>query len=483
MSFPTSPLNGQTATVNGISYQYNSTTNAWTRQLTQTGEKTTTSTTPPVNPGPGDAWYNPTTDVILTYMYDGANWWWIDRDGPNFGSGNYVYGNLNLSGNIVPTSNVTYNLGSPTQRFASLYLSGNTIDLGGAVIKSDATTGAIALIPTPTTANPNPTGMVLSPTGAVSTVATTGGVVSAGAIATSSNATATGGTTLANLTVSGNIIGNVVGIHTGNVNTQYINAGINNTLLFTANGNSTLSLLGNGLVNLTGGLSAGNTTIGTSGGITIGVNNALSIISNSDLYLYRADGYGTFSIVTPASQNIEFQKVSGGAFGNFTVNSSNGISLANSGTSVVTNPGSLPGSTSIGYMITQTGGESVATEPLNYTISSISVPPGVWVIRAVVQIIDASGTFNGQSMAMAITTNSSYGFSSATNSGFTPDHALLYTPFSSWRTSPYRGRVHNSRVISNTTGSNVTYYIIVATDGTSGGTWGIKSYTEMVKVY
>jgi hypothetical protein len=520
MSFPSTPTNGQTATVNGIAYVYNSTTNAWTRQLTQTGEKTTTSTTPPVNPGPGDAWYNPTNDVILTYMYDGLNYYWIDRDGPNFGSGNYVYGNLNLSGNIVPTANVTYNLGSPTQRFASLYLSGNTIDLGGAVIKSDATTGAIALIPTPTTANPNPTGMVLSPTGAVSTVATTGGVVSAGAIATSSNATATTGTTLANLTVTGNaviqgnlqvtgnvitvnyetvlytetanvitansFIGNVVGILTGNVNTQYINAGINNTLLFTANGNSTLSLLGNGLVNLTGGLSAGNTTIGTSGGITIGVNNGLSIASNSDLYLYRADGYGTFSIVTPAGQNIEFQKVSGGAFGNFTVNSSNGISLANSGTSVVTNPGSLPGSTSIGYMITQTGGESLGTEPLSYsnaTLSTISIPPGVWVIRAVAQIIDATGSFNATAMAMAITTNASYAFPGATNSGFQPDHNVMYGSGGAINTLSYRGRVHNSRVISNTTGSNVNYYIILSTNGSGGGTYGMKTYVEAVKVY
>ena len=33
MAFPTAPTNGQTATVNGILYAYNSTTNSWKRQL------------------------------------------------------------------------------------------------------------------------------------------------------------------------------------------------------------------------------------------------------------------------------------------------------------------------------------------------------------------------------------------------------------------------------------------------------------------
>jgi hypothetical protein len=47
MAFPTSPTNGQTTTVNGITYVYNSTNNAWKRQtltdLTVTGNITTTN--------------------------------------------------------------------------------------------------------------------------------------------------------------------------------------------------------------------------------------------------------------------------------------------------------------------------------------------------------------------------------------------------------------------------------------------------------
>src|SRR6056300_1251736 len=53
-------------------------------------------------------------------------------------STNVVYGNagdLVVGANRVPESNVTYNLGSETYRFKDLYLSGNTISLGTAVLK------------------------------------------------------------------------------------------------------------------------------------------------------------------------------------------------------------------------------------------------------------------------------------------------------------------------------------------------------------
>ena len=45
------------------------------------------------------------------------------------------YANV-TSGNLLPGANVTYNLGSPTQRWAELYISGNTIDLNGATISA-----------------------------------------------------------------------------------------------------------------------------------------------------------------------------------------------------------------------------------------------------------------------------------------------------------------------------------------------------------
>jgi len=45
---------------------------------------------------------------------------------------------LTVAGNLLPSSNLTYNLGSPTQRWKDLYISGNTIDLNGSTISSDS---------------------------------------------------------------------------------------------------------------------------------------------------------------------------------------------------------------------------------------------------------------------------------------------------------------------------------------------------------
>jgi len=45
---------------------------------------------------------------------------------------------LDITGNIVPVSNVAYNLGSPTNFWNELYLSGNSIYLGDIILKSNA---------------------------------------------------------------------------------------------------------------------------------------------------------------------------------------------------------------------------------------------------------------------------------------------------------------------------------------------------------
>ena len=57
------------------------------------------------------------------------------------GSKTWTFGSdgiFTVPGNIVPSSNLVHNLGSPTNRWKDLYLSGNTIDLGGTTISSSA---------------------------------------------------------------------------------------------------------------------------------------------------------------------------------------------------------------------------------------------------------------------------------------------------------------------------------------------------------
>ena len=74
-----------------------------------------------------------------------------------------VAGGATFSGSLMPSANITYDIGNTTMRWRDLYLSGATINLGGATIQTDSNTGAIAIIPKPTVATPNPVAVVVSP--------------------------------------------------------------------------------------------------------------------------------------------------------------------------------------------------------------------------------------------------------------------------------------------------------------------------------
>jgi hypothetical protein len=144
MAFPISPVNGQTTTVNGIRYIYASTTNTWSRIPSG---KYTAAATGPSNPSTGDHWYNTSEDTLYEYVSDGVSSYWIDIQtgfvgGSSTGllSNTTIAGTLTMTGNILPSANVTYDLGSSAYRFRDLWLSGNTIRLGGATISATADT-------------------------------------------------------------------------------------------------------------------------------------------------------------------------------------------------------------------------------------------------------------------------------------------------------------------------------------------------------
>jgi hypothetical protein len=87
-----------------------------------------------------------------------------------------------IHGNLIPTQSRSFDLGSRTRKFRSLYLSGNTIDLDGTQIKAEGTTGAISFAAAPTAANPNPIAIVVSPVGGFAPVPTVGGIIDPAAV-------------------------------------------------------------------------------------------------------------------------------------------------------------------------------------------------------------------------------------------------------------------------------------------------------------
>ena len=56
-----------------------------------------------------------------------------------------VNSNINVSGDIIPNVNITYNLGSETNRWKDLYLSGNSIYLNNTILSSDPVTNTVSI--------------------------------------------------------------------------------------------------------------------------------------------------------------------------------------------------------------------------------------------------------------------------------------------------------------------------------------------------
>ena len=170
-----------------------------------------------------------------------------------------------------------------------------------------------------------------------------------------------------------------------------------------------------------------------------------------------------------------------------TLNNSGSLVFGVSGQGVSFNNASTPSSGTItGYTISSSGSETTFTDNgTTVTSNSISIPTGVWVISSVTQIVDATGTSNSTAWWAALTTSSTYSISNGTNnSNFQYDHNIQYAQSTSTlQSSSYKGRIINSQVVSNTSGSNVTYYAIAATNGSSTAVWGIRTQMMAVKVY
>jgi hypothetical protein len=217
-----------------------------------------------------------------------------------------------FGGNLLPSANITYNLGSPTQRWNEIFLAGNTIDIGGATISADLETGSLVLRG-PTGAEfiltgSSPTdsfgifGLIEAGNTEPATSTTTGAITSAGGLGVAGNIyaggliNATGNVEGGNLVTAGRVTatGNVAGgnittagqiVATGNITGgNLVGTNISGTLITAAQPNITsVGTLTSATVtgNVTGGnlITTGTVSTGTlttSGNATVAGNLTVS---------------------------------------------------------------------------------------------------------------------------------------------------------------------------------------------------------------
>jgi hypothetical protein len=192
MAFPSSPTNGQTATVNSISYVYNSTTNAWTRTFSSSPNLYIVG-----NVNAGNVTAN--SGIVSTSTTTGAL---VVTGGVGISGALYIANTGDVSANLgTATTNITTLFGNAAGQATSI----NSIDanLGTATTNittlfGNAATQAISITSLATGANANTAAYLPS-------VTTLAGLTSFGAAAATT--TAQGSlTVVGNLTIQGNTL-------------------------------------------------------------------------------------------------------------------------------------------------------------------------------------------------------------------------------------------------------------------------------------
>jgi hypothetical protein len=265
-----------------------------------------------------------------------------------------VTGNIttgNITGNLLPYANVTYNLGSSTQRWKDLYLSGSTIYLNTASIS--ATAGKVTFT--------NDTGGSFSVTGSVSgqSTGTFGNLVANSGIASSNTTTGalqvTGGAGVSGAVYAGSLYDN------------------SNRVVSTSSGAGNLTI-NSTAINLTA-TGPGATTVGSSSAIPIvttdvyGRVTALSTASISTTLSLSTGGNGSGSgSVALASQSL----VTSGGTGISVSTSNQTVTITNTGVVSLANTADITSNVASGSLV----GMSLTTSGVTAGVygSSTSIP-------------------------------------------------------------------------------------------------------------
>jgi hypothetical protein len=205
---------------------------------------------------------NVVSSLNVTANITGAN---VTTPGLISAAGNVTGGNLttsgltstkdfaitgNITGNLIPSANVTYNLGNPTNAFKDLYLSGNSIYLGSQTISSDASGISIS--------SGNFSANNLSAANSI----TAGTVISAAGNITGGNLNAAG------LSLSSNVVSNL------NVTANIASGNITSPGLISAAGNITGS-------NIIASAAVSAVSVSASGNITAGNINSNNLVGTN----------------------------------------------------------------------------------------------------------------------------------------------------------------------------------------------------------
>ena len=131
----------------------------------------TVSNVAPISPSAGDVWIAANTGVQFVYFTSGGNSQWAEMESDtsiSIESG----ANIDLSAvssNIIPSANITYDIGNTSNRFRDIYLANSTIYLGNAAISANGSnvvlTSAVIASATVGNMNNDSTGYMSLPVG------------------------------------------------------------------------------------------------------------------------------------------------------------------------------------------------------------------------------------------------------------------------------------------------------------------------------
>ena len=197
---------------------------------------------------------------------------------PNY-TGNLSAANITVTGNIIPSANITYNLGNNTNRFNNLYLAGNTIILGNAILSAN---GSSVTVTTPDGGN-----FVLQ--GNANT--TFGNIVSVNLDGNSGNVLSGAGTWVA----AGG--GGNASLPLANGSSNINIATANGNVTITANASNTWTFGDDGLITLPGGYTKIGAQYGSDAILSSNVSFGVATQGNATTYMNWSDDVANTSVM------------------------------------------------------------------------------------------------------------------------------------------------------------------------------------------